>query len=140
MLRGSWPPAMARSAEEVVRTWEEREANDSIARATFFLRSYRFMERIIFRDLQSTMKTTCTLEVIDKRVVLRDRFDREIHIHTRINHVWSLFYSGKCVFENSFSKKRIDNNRIRESGRYFLNPIEWQSISAFNPTLSAPRK
>ena len=50
-LRGSWPPAMIRSAEESFRTWTERKANDSIARAMFFFRSNRFMERIILRDL-----------------------------------------------------------------------------------------
>ena len=53
-LRGSWPPAMIRSAEVSFRIWSEREANDSIARAMFFLRSNRFMERIILRDLGST--------------------------------------------------------------------------------------
>jgi hypothetical protein len=53
-LRGSWPPAMIKSAEESFRIWSEREANDSIARPMFFFRSNRFMERIILRDLSST--------------------------------------------------------------------------------------
>jgi len=52
VLRGSWPPAITRSAEEVLRIWSEREANDSMARAMFFFRSNRLIDNMILRDLK----------------------------------------------------------------------------------------
>lgn len=39
VLRGSWPPAIIRMAEESFRSCCERDANDSIANETFFFRS-----------------------------------------------------------------------------------------------------